>query len=252
MANAVKKYLGVILALFVFTALWYLLSRWIQRPFMPAPQLVISTLIRLASEGGIWRHVGVSIARVFWALVLSGIPALILGIAAGRSPRINLIVSPVIYILHPLPKASFLPIIMLLFGIGEFAKVFLVAFIVFGHMLVTIRDTIKQVPAGYLDVVRSLGAGKVALLRHVIIPAALPGFFTSFRISLGTAIAVLFIAETFVSRNGLGHLILDAWMRIAYAEMYAAIMALSILGLLLFFLTDLLEYILCPWQRTHS
>jgi NitT/TauT family transport system permease protein len=81
----------------------------------------------------------------------------------------------------------------------------------------------------------------------VVIPAVLPGFFTSLRVSLGTAVAVLFLAETFAADRGLGYLIVDAWTRVSYAEMYAAIFALSLLGLLFFVLTDLLESILCPW-----
>ena len=222
----------------------------VKRPFLPAPAAVVTSLARLAAEGKLWRNVGVSLWRVGCALIASGIPAVILGLAAGRSPRLNLIISPAIYILYPLPKAAFIPVIMLFFGIGEVAKIFLVAFIIFGQMLVTVRDAAKQIAGENLDAVRSMGAGNVALLRHVIIPAVLPGFFTALRISLGSAVAVLFIAETFVSESGLGFLILDAWLRIAYTEMYAGIMAMSILGLALFLLLDVLEFFLCPWRRT--
>ncbi|MDR2109815.1 MAG: ABC transporter permease subunit, partial [Spirochaetaceae bacterium] len=127
-------------------------------------------------------------------------------------------------------------------------KIFLLGFTIFSQILVTMRDAAKQVPPELLDSVRSLGAGRAGLLRHVIIPAVLPPFFTGLRVSLGTAIAVLFLAETFASESGLGYLIVDAWTRVAYAEMYAAILALSLLGLLLFALTDFLEKILCPWE----
>ena len=245
-----KKYLGVVLALAAFIGMWHVVSVLVSRPILPGPAAVIATLARLAIDGSIWPHVGVSFARVSWALILSAVPAFILGLAAGRSARLNLLISPFIYLLHPSPKAAFLPVIILFFGIGEAAKIFLIAFIIFSQMLVSVRDAAKQVAGEYLDVVRSMGAGRLALLRHVIIPAALPGFFTAFRISLGIATAVLFVAETFVSRSGLGHLILDAWIRLAFAEMYAAIMALSMLGLLLFILTDILELILCPWQNS--
>jgi len=247
-----KKYFGVILALLAFIVLWQIISVLVSRPVLPGPAAVTAALLRLAAEGRLWRHVGVSLSRVAWALIASGIPAVILGLAAGRSARLNRVISPFVYLLHPAPKAAFLPVIMLFLGIGEAAKIFLVAFIIFSQMLVTVRDATRQVAGEYLDAVRSMGAGNLALFRHVIIPAALPGFFTGFRISLGTAVAVLFIAETFVSTNGLGHLILDAWIRIAYTEMYAAIMALSILGLLLFVITDVLEYVLCPWQKPYS
>jgi NitT/TauT family transport system permease protein len=243
-----KKYIGVIITLVVFVLAWHGVSLLVNMHFLQSPVATFAALARLASTGKLWPHLWASFSRVMWALIASSIPALLLGLAAGRSARLNSIISPAIYLFHPTPKAAFLPIIMLFFGIGDLARIALITFIIFGQMLVTVRDAARQIPEEYLDAVRSLGAGRMALLRHVVIPAVMPGFFTGFRISLGTAVAVLFIAETFVSQNGLGHLINDAWIRIDYAEMYAAIFALSILGLLLFALTDLLEFIFCPWQ----
>ena len=247
-----KKYFGIIIAILLFIVLWQGISAVVQRPFLPNPAVVTKALIRLSAGGKLWRHLAWSLSRVFWALSISSVVAVILGLAAGRSQRINRLVSPVIYLLHPLPKAAFLPVIMLFFGIGEVSKIFLVAFIVFSQMLVSVRDAAKQVPLEYVDSVRSLGAGRIGILYHVIIPAVLPGFFTGFRVSLGTAMAVLFIAETFASQSGLGYLIVDAWTRISYAEMYAAILSLSLLGLLLFIITDLFEYLLCPWQAISN
>jgi ABC-type nitrate/sulfonate/bicarbonate transport system permease component len=244
-----KKRFGIILALVIFFAIWQGISGLVNRPFLPGPASVIATLFRLAGEGKLWRHTGASLFRILLALAISGIPAIILGLAAGRSEKLNSLISPFIYLLHPLPKAAFLPVIMLFFGIGEISKIFLVGFIIFSQMLVTVRDSAKQIAEEYIDVVRSLGAGKIALLRHVIIPSVLPGFFTALRVSLGTAVAVLFFAETYAAENGLGYLIVDAWTRIAYKEMYAAILALSLLGLALFILTDILEYIFCPWLK---
>jgi NitT/TauT family transport system permease protein len=241
---------GVILSLLVFFAFWQAISVLVHKPFLPGPAAVTSALYRLAANGKLWRHAEASLLRILLALVISNIPAVVLGIAAGRSARLDSLISPLVYLLHPLPKAAFLPVIMLFFGIGEVSKIFLVAFIIFSQMLVTVRDATKQVAGEYLDAVRSLGAGKTAVLCHVIIPSILPGFFTGLRVSLGTAVAVLFFAETFASESGLGWLIVDGWTRIAYAEMYAAILALSILGLALFILLDFLEYIFCPW--THA
>jgi NitT/TauT family transport system permease protein len=243
-----KKYSSILLALLVFTFLWHCLSASVQRPFLPNPAAVAKALFMLSTEHRLWRHLASSLSRIFWALIISSIIAAVLGLAAGRSQRFNRLISPVIYLLHPLPKAAFLPVIMLFFGIGEISKIFLVGFIVFSQMLVSVRDAAHQIAGEYVDSVRAMGAGKTAVLYHVIIPAVLPGFFTGFRISLGTAIAVLFIAETFASQSGLGWLIVDAWARLAYAEMYAAILAMSLLGLLLFILTDIFERLLCPWR----
>jgi NitT/TauT family transport system permease protein len=240
--------LGVFLALLLAALLWQGLSLLVRRPFFPGPGEALAALMRLGGEGKLGRHLGASLSRIFWALAAGCIPAAALGIAAGRSPRLDALLSPAVYLLHPIPKAAFLPVIMLFFGLGEASKIFLLGFTVFSQILVAMRDSAKQVPPELLDSVRSLGAGRAGLLRHVVLPAVLPAFFTGLRVSLGTAIAVLFLAETFAAESGLGYLIVDAWTRVAYAEMYAAILTLSLLGLLLFALTDFLERIFCPWK----
>ncbi|QQO10425.1 ABC transporter permease [Breznakiella homolactica] len=247
--DILRKAAGIAAVLAAIVLLWSLAAAVMKRPFLPGPGTAAQALVRLGAAGVLARHLGASISRIFWAFTASFIPAAALGLAAGRSPRINAVVSPVIYILHPLPKAAFLPIIMLILGLGEASKIFLLGFIIFSQILVAARDSSKRVPEELIASVRSLGAGRTGIIRHVIIPSALPDLFTSVRVSLGTAVAVLFLAETFATDTGLGYLIIDAWTRIAYPEMYAAIMALSLLGLLLFGLVDILEKILCPWNR---
>jgi NitT/TauT family transport system permease protein len=240
--------MGIILALIGLFCFWTLAAALVHKPLLPTPVAAIRALVRLGVAGTLWRHLGASLSRIIWALVLSFFPAAALGLAAGRSPRLNRVVSPVVYILHPLPKAAFLPVIMLFLGLGEASKVFLVGFIIFSQILVSARDAAGRIPQELVTSVRSLGAGKAALVRHVIIPAVLPDLFTGLRVCLGAAVAVLFLAETFATDTGLGYLVVDAWTRIAYAEMYAAILSLSLTGLLLFCLTDLLERLCCPWE----
>ncbi len=85
-------------------------------------------------------------------------------------------------------------------------------------------------------------------MKHVFIPACLPKIFTSLRISLGTAMAVLFLTETFATVRGIGFFILDASMRGRYQEVFAGIIAMSLMGLILFMIVDFLEKKICPWQ----
>ena len=99
--------------------------------------------------------------------------------------------------------------------------------------------------------VRSLGAGRRALFRFVYLPATLPAALTALRVSIGTAIAVLFFAESFATTSGLGYyIIVESWGRLAYPEMYAGVMAMSLLGLLLYLIVDRLERRLCALVGT--
>ncbi|HBI27277.1 MAG TPA: ABC transporter permease, partial [Peptococcaceae bacterium] len=91
------------------------------------------------------------------------------------------------------------------------------------------------------------GATSREIYSHVIIPGCLPEIFTAVRISLGTAISVLFFAESFATFEGLGYFIFEAWSRINYPEMFAGIIAISLQGFVLFILVNLLQRVICPW-----
>jgi ABC-type nitrate/sulfonate/bicarbonate transport system permease component len=91
-------------------------------------------------------------------------------------------------------------------------------------------------------------AGRRAIFRFVYLPACLPAVLTSLRVSIGTAIAVLFFAEPFATNSGLGYyIIVETWGRLANPQMYAGLMAMSLLGLSLYLVVDRLERALCPW-----
>lgn len=247
-----RRFLSITIAGAALIGFWALASFALARPFLPSPARAVAAFVRLANDGTLGLHFRASAGRVLWALAASFLPAAALGLAAGRSRRVDSVVSPLVYILHPLPKAAFLPIILLVFGLGEASKIFLVALIVFSQILVSARDAARRVSRQSLDSVRSLGASKLDLTIRVVVPAALPDLLTALRVSLGTAVAVLFLAETFATETGLGYLIVDAWSRIAYADMYAAIMALSLLGLGLFAVVDIAERLVCPWHEYRT
>jgi len=243
-----RRVLGVLIALAAFTGLWALASALTKKPFLPGPGASARAFIRMAGDGILARHGLASARRVLLATAAAFLPAAAVGLAAGRSRRLDAVISPIVYILHPLPKVAFLPVILLLLGLGEASKVFLVGLIIFSQVLVAARDASRRVPEAYIDSIRSLGASRWAQVLHVVLPATLPDLLTSLRVSLGTAIAVLFLAETFATEDGLGWLIVDAWSRVSYPQMYAAILALSLLGLLAFVVVDLAERILCGWR----
>jgi NitT/TauT family transport system permease protein len=120
--------------------------------------------------------------------------------------------------------------------------------VIFGQLFVNARDAARDVSRKLVDSVLSMGGTRLDLLRHVIVPAALPALISSLRVALGTSIAILFLSETFAAESGLGWFIVDSWSRVDYPDMYAAIIALSAFSLLLFGLLDLLERRVCRWR----
>ena len=229
-------------------AAWALLAWLVHSPVLPGPVEVFRAFIREVPRG-LGRHFLVSGWRVVASIVISMAIAVPAGLLLGQSPRLSRLFAPIIYILYPIPKIVFLPIILLFLGIGNVSKVFIIFLILFFQVLVVVSDQARALRPELIYSVRSLGAGRRALFRFVYLPATIPAALTALRISVGTAIAVLFFAESFATTSGLGYyIIVESWGRLAYPEMYAGVLAMSILGLLLYFIVDLMERRLAPWM----
>ena len=137
---------------------------------------------------------------------------------------------------------------LVLLGLADAPKIVLIAITIFFQVLVTVRDAAKTVPDAAILSVRSLGATRFDVHRHVVVPATLPELFTALRISSGTAIAILFFAEAIAGRTGLGYFIVDSWAMLNYPRMFAGIIAMAVLGVLFYEFFDLLERRLARWR----
>jgi ABC-type nitrate/sulfonate/bicarbonate transport system permease component len=195
-------------------------------------------------------HLLISSGRVLAAIAISMLVAVPAGLGLGQIRGLNRFFSPLIYIVYPVPKIVFLPVILILFGSGDASKVLLVGLILFFQMLVVVRDQAAHLRPELSASVRSMGAGRRALFRFVYLPACVPAVITALRVSVGTAIAVLFIAETYATNSGLGYyIVVESWGALRYTDMYAGVLAMSLLGLALYFLVDWLDRRLCPWRE---
>jgi NitT/TauT family transport system permease protein len=226
---------------------WQTAAMLIEKPVLPPPVDVLEAFA-LSLPQDLGRHLLVSALRVIASIALAVVAAVPIGLAIGLSPVADRLAAPLIYLLYPIPKIVFLPVIILLLGIGNISKVFIIALILFFQILVVVRDEASSLRPELIASVRSLGAGRRAVFRFVYLPACLPAVLTSLRVSVGTAIAVLFFAESFATTSGLGYyIIVETWGRLAYTQMYAGVVAMSLLGLTLYFVVDGLERRLCPW-----
>jgi len=226
--------------------IWWGLSK-ISGPVIPAPYAAITTFIHLLRHG-ILVHMAISLYRILASLMIAfcvGVPA---GLILGREQKADNFFSFIILLLYPVPKIVFLPVLLMLLGLGDMPRILLISIIVFFHMVVTARDASRNIPYQSLDSIRSLGGGKSDIYIHVVVPACMPQIFTSLRISLGTALSVLFFTETFATTRGIGYFIMDAWTRADYNELFAGILGMSLNGLLLFALVELMEKNICRWK----
>ncbi len=243
----IRKVVGYVGALVMLLLAWAALAVAVGSPALPGPAIAIRTFIEQWPQ--IWPEIVVSFWRVVAAMAIGTALAVPLGLLLGRSPRADAVAAPLIFLTYPIPKVVFLPVLLVLLGLGHAPKIALIALIVFFQILVTARDAAKAVPEPSVLSVRSLGASRLDIYRHVVVPAALPDIFTALRIGTGTAIAVLFLAESIAGSNGIGWYIVDAWGSIDYPAMFAGIIGMALLGVVLYEALDAIEGWATRWRR---
>ena len=238
-----------------FLALLFLwqIGAWCLGPYLlPAPLDVLDAWTDALSEPFLWGHIQSSAFRVGSAMVLAWIVAFPLGLLLGYRRLIDRFVSPMVFLTYPLPKIVLLPVFLTLFGLGDLSKILLIALTTGYQILVVTRDGIRHLDGRYLDSFRTLGGSPAQLVRHVLIPAALPDAMTALKVASGTAVAVLFMAESFATQSGLGFLIMDAWGRGDQIEMFCGILSMSLLGLMVYETCHITEKALCRWKKLET
>lgn len=239
----------IAIAALVLLICWELTSILLNSMALPRPEQVFREVGGQLIGGNIIDDLGISAFRALCGIFLALITAVPLGLAIGSEEVLGKTMSPFIYLLYPVPHVVLLPLIIILFGIGNFSKIFLIALIVFFQILVTTRDAAKNIHRNYFLSMQTLGASRLQIYRHVILPASLPKILTALRISVGTAVAILFFVESFATTKGLGYIIMDSWGRADYVTLYTGISYMGLLGFSLYLLLDVLEKYLCRWAR---
>lgn len=244
-----NRRLALTIDILLLVGLWHIAAEAADRSFLPTPAEVLTTFF---SEMGVSLpdHIIASARRVLVSVLVGTAISLPLAIIAAQSRLLDAFISPFIYFAYPAPKIVFLPIIIFIFGLGDPSIVVLIGLIVFFQVYVIVRDAAGQVPPQTLDSVQSLGAKRWHLLRYVYIPMSIPAVLTALKVSVGTAIAVLFIAESIGNTVGLGYyIVVEQWNRFAYTKVYAGILAMSLLGLAFFLVLTALERYWGRWRR---
>jgi NitT/TauT family transport system permease protein len=232
----------------VILCFWTLLHLLLGARLIPAPWTTAAVLAELAAGRELWLHLGASLYRIAAGIVLALAAGVPLGLAAGRHPGADRLISPLLYLLYPLPKIAFLPLFMLLFGLGDLSKIILIWTIIVFQLVIAARDGVKELPESLHRAMKSLGVGRRQLYRDLIIPGILPKLISALRVSLGISISVLFFGENFSTTWGIGYFVMNSWVMVNYPQMFAGIVAIGLLGIALFRLLDLAEGRLCPWR----
>jgi len=229
-----ERLLWPLVVLTVFLALWHYSVMLTATKVFPSPLAVLKGIGELARKGLLWRYTGDSLRRVglgFGAAAVLGIP---IGLTLGWYPAANQVVNPVLQMLRPISPIAWIPLAIILFGVGETTPVFLIFLAAFFPVVVACISSVSSVPAIYRRAGRNFGLTPVQLLRNVVFPAALPQIITGLRIALGIAWVVVVAAEMIAVDSGLGYLVIDARNSgKRYDLVVAAMLLIGLIGLAL-------------------
>lgn len=246
MQNILKKIGAYVFAIAFILAGWWLTAFALNSPALPAPLEAIRVFATNAPS--LVPYALTSAWRVLVSLALGTALAVPLAQVCARSEKLDALFAPVLYLLYPIPKVVLLPVLLVLLGLADAPKIVLITLTVFFQVLLATRDAVRNIPETAFWAIRSLGGSRWHEYCHVVLPATIPAVFTSLRIGVGTAIAVLFIAEAMAGSTGLGYYIMQSWSMVDYPRMFAGIIALALLGVVLYAAFDVVEHRLLCWR----
>ncbi len=239
-----------LLAFAIVLAVWEGASRagWISEIFLPSPGSVLKALQELIVSGILWTHIGVSLGRLLVGWSLGTACGLLAGLAIGIWSLSRAIGLPVVSALFPIPKIALLPLLILWLGIGEASKVATIALGVFFPTTIAMFSAIDAVPRNLIRMGQSFNLPPVAVLRKIVLPGALPGILSGFRITASIALILLVSAEMIGAEHGIGAFILQAGNLMQTDQLLAGVVILSVLGLLVGTALTRLEKWLLRWR----
>jgi NitT/TauT family transport system permease protein/sulfonate transport system permease protein len=217
--------------------------------FFPPPSRIAMAAWGMARSGELQADLLASILRIAAGFVLGTVTGLAAGLLLGLSRRAHAALDPFLSALYTVPKLAILPLLLLIFGLGELPNVLLVGMTVFFLVWITSMEAVMTIPDSYREAARSFGAGRWAMFVHVIWPALLPQLFVAMRLSIGTAVLVIVGIEFVQADVGIGYRIWHSWSLFQADRMYVGICAVAVLGYLFASAVRWCARIALPWVR---
>lgn len=238
----------------VLLLVWELAAQagWVDTRFFPSPSAIIHSLIAMLSDGELWVHVSVSLQRIIIGFLLGSIPGVAIGLLMGTQPLVRAAVEPLVHATFPIPKIAVLPLLMLIFGLGEGSKYAVIAVTVIYMALINTYEGVRDIPPIYMDVGHNYGANRWTMFKDIALPGAMPQIIAGLKISMGVSLLVIVAAEFVGAREGIGYLIWNSWQLFEVERMYVGLAISAILGILSAAAFNLLEKYAVPWRKPQA
>ena len=243
------RYSGWI-ALALVIALWQLAGSagWVNPLFLPPPSAIAIAIYKLAMSGALWQHVSASVIRIGSGWMLGTVAGVIVGFGIGLSTLARGVGITFISALFPIPKIALLPLLILWLGIGEEPKIATIALGVFFSTAISVYSGVDAVPRNLIRMAQSFNVPFHAIVRRVIWPGALPSILAGFRITASVALLLVVSAEMIGAQFGIGAFVLQAGNLMQTDQLLAGVVILSLFGLAVGKLINMLEARLLHWR----
>lgn len=251
MKRSLNRRVLSIISPIMMLVIWEILVRvhLLDSRFFPAPTTVIASLWEMVKSGLLFSDLGISLMRIFGGFLIGAVPGLIIGLTMGLFPTVKAIFDPIVAATYPIPKLALMPLIMIMFGLTEFEKMFIIALGTFFLVLINTVAGVVNLESIYWDVAKNYGASRKNYYFTVALPGALPMIFTGIKLGMGMALLLIVAAEMNGASNGVGYRIWESYAIFNIPEMYVSFIVMSLLGYVFTILLDELEQVIIPWKH---
>jgi NitT/TauT family transport system permease protein len=243
---AIALPLGVTLVLLLA---WVLLTTYGQIPamFLPSPGSVWNAFGSMMA-GGYASDIAVSFTRIAIGFAIAVALSIPVGLLMGTFGTCEAILAPMVGTLRYVPIPALVPLLILWLGIDEAPKIAVIALSTFFYNTIMVADAVRNVPRDFVNVSYTLGAGRLAVLRRVILPAALPQIIDALRVNIAVSVNFLFIAELVAADSGMGHRMELAQRTNSSDQMFVGLIIIATIGFTLDRAFRLVQRRLMPWH----
>jgi ABC-type nitrate/sulfonate/bicarbonate transport system permease component len=238
-------------AVAIFLIAWELYGRSINPIFLSYPTAIAAAAVDLITSGQLLAALLKSLQGLAIGFALAVVVGIGLGVLMGRYKTLHYALDPFLVALYATPGVALIPLIMLWLGLGLPAKIVIIFEACFFPIVINTYAGVRNVSRANVDVARAYGASERQVLRLVLLPSALPFIMAGIRLAVGRGVIGMVVAEFFTSLSGLGSLIIIFENAFATAKLFVPVMTLSLLGVSLTTLAQVLERRLAPWKETE-
>jgi ABC-type nitrate/sulfonate/bicarbonate transport system permease component len=243
-----KTWIVRLVSIIVVLGAWEILGRQVNPLFMSYPSAIAKASVALVASGELLEAFKSSMLTLLVGFVTASIIGILSGLLIGRYRYVDAATDWVVNALYATPLIAIIPLVILWFGLGDAAKLFIVTILAVFPVLINTASGVRNVPSALIDVGAAFAANERQVFMKIILPAVLPYIMTGLRLGIGRAIIGMVAAEFFTAITGLGALIVKYGNQYDTASMFVPILILMLLGVSLTTLVRRVEEMFAPWR----